>query len=156
MPPPFTQRPAGGQKPRNRGLLLAALEAGLAVRPLPDGLYLAESSQLNGSYYLVQTAPATATGAATCRCTCEWGRKTRRPWFQGSNLLPCTHILLVVWFQLPISVQARLAQRDPALGQADRIGQAARRDRQAPRAPAADGRIVAFPAPRPPGARRAA
>jgi len=45
MPIPFTRRPPQQQTTRNRGLLIAGLEAGLQVRPVTPTLYLVESSK---------------------------------------------------------------------------------------------------------------
>jgi hypothetical protein len=123
----FTRRPPEYQRSRNRGLLLTGLEAGLRIL-VGAGIYLIESSQLNGSFYpVIVTPPAGETPAKTesFTCWCEWGRKVHTPWSAGSDVLPCTHQLLVFWYRLPAAVRARLCDQDPNLVAAQLAGQAA-------------------------------
>jgi hypothetical protein len=123
----FTRRPPEYQRSRNRGLLLTGLEAGLRVL-VGTGIYLIESSQLNGSFYPLIVAPPAGEeqDKTECfTCWCEWGRKVHMPWCAGADVLPCTHQLLVFWYRLPAAVRARLCDQDPNLVAAQLAGQAA-------------------------------
>jgi len=154
MPILFTRRPPQQQKTRNRGFLLASLEAGLQVRPVTQQLYLVESSKQNGAVYPLAVSyptppdpgdPSAPTQpGVTFRCPCEWGSKTAQPWHVGSAILPCRHQLLVFWSCLPAARQTALYHADPALAAAVEAGL----DRQttAPPLPAdRSARIVPFP-----------
>jgi len=154
MPIPFTRRPPQQQTTRNRGLLIAGLEAGLQVRPVTPTLYLVESSKQNGAVYPLAvtypTPPAAGDPSAatrpgvTFRCPCEWGVKADAPWHVGSSVLPCRHLLLLFWACLPAARQAALYTADPALAAAVEAGL----DRRAtpPPLPAdRSARIVPFP-----------
>jgi hypothetical protein len=108
-------------------LLLTGLEAGLRIL-VGAGIYLIESSQLNGSFYpVIVTLPAgaTQTKPEAFTCCCEWSRKVHTPWTAGSDVLPCTHQLLVFWYRLPAAVRARLCDQDANLVAAQLAGQAA-------------------------------
>lgn len=140
----FLWRAPAYQRARNRGLLLEALESGLRVLPLAPDLALVESSQLNGSYYVVTTVAAGATVGYIC--TCDWGSKQQSagagPWCIGAELLPCKHQLLVVWYGLPALQQARLRRADPTLAAALAAGAAAQATRTAAAGPAGGRRAA--------------
>jgi len=156
MPIPFTRRPPQQQTTRNRGLLIAGLEAGLQVRPVTPTLYLVNSSKQNGAVYPLEVSyptppdpqdPSAPTRpGVTLRCPCAWGVKADAPWHVGSPVLPCRHLLLLFWACLPAARQVALYTADPTLAAAVEAGL----DRRATTAPLpADrsARIVPFPAP---------
>jgi hypothetical protein len=122
----FTHRPALQQKQRNRGLLLDALEAGLAVQKIASTLYLVESSALNGSYYQVMICPGGSALPESFACSCDWAAKqVAAAWAVGNDALPCKHELLVFWYRLPASRRTALSMADPALLAAQLAGGAA-------------------------------
>jgi hypothetical protein len=122
----FTHRPALQQKQRNRGLLLDALEAGLAVQKIASTLYLVESSALNGSYYQVMVCSGGNTLPESFACSCDWSAKqVAVAWAVGSDVLPCKHELLVFWYRLSASRRTALSMADPALLAAEMAGGAA-------------------------------
>jgi len=156
MPILFTRRPPAQQITRNRGLLIAGLEAGLQVRPITPTLYLVESSKQNGAVYpLAVTYPtppdpgdpsAATQPGVTFRCPCEWGVKADAPWHVGSSVLPCRHLLLLFWACLPAARQAAVYRTDPAVAAAIEAG-LDRRATPTPLPADRSARIVPFPAP---------
>jgi hypothetical protein len=136
----FTRRPALQQKQRNRGLLLDALETGLAVRKETPALYLVESSALNGSYYQVIVCPGDTALPESFACSCDWtAKQVAAAWAVGSDVLPCKHELLVFWYSLPASRRTALSLADPVLWAAEMAGAAAYAERVAAGARVAEG-----------------
>ncbi|HMA37547.1 MAG TPA: hypothetical protein VKY74_24045 [Chloroflexia bacterium] len=127
--PRFTRRPPEYQKSRNHGFLLTGLEAGLRIL-VCGPVWLVESSQLNGSMYPVLIRKENDVEHLTCWC--DWGRKVQASWAVGSDVLPCTHQLLVFWYRLPAATRARLCDQDPNLVAAQLAGQAALLERGVP------------------------
>jgi hypothetical protein len=136
----FTHRPALQQKQRNRGLLLDALETGLAVQKVATGLYLVESSALNGSYYQVIVCPGGTALPESFACSCDWtAKQVATAWAVGSDVLPCKHELLVFWYRLPAIRRTALSLADPVLLAAEMAGATAYADRAAAGARVAEG-----------------